>query len=592
MPAVSSFVASLRGHGAHAWGVAVAYVAAFALLDWVSYIRPLQGFNITPWNPQPALAIALLLANRRWLWLVGVSLLAAELAVRGLPANWFVTLASVSALTLVYAAIARALEGALESSVALADMRDLARFTAIVVPGALASGVVYVLIMASAATGPSGSLLAAIARYWVGDAVGLLVLLPMLLVLMDAQRRAALRVALARGGTWALALLIVALLAAVFGRDDRDHFKFFYLLLLPVVGASAWLGLAGAVLAAGLTQVGLIVGVQAVQNPDLTVFELQVLMAALTMTGLALGVAVDARARAEAELRGSLRMAAAGQMAAALAHELSQPLTALASYAHAARLLRPRVPPDDAAPGPVPAAPASPAASAAPAAPAAPAASAASAPGPLPVAAVAADAAARERVLADLVQRMAGDALRASEVVKQLRGFFRSGSTPLQPVPVAALLREAEAAQAARAEAAGVSLHTQVTGELPPVWMDRVQIAVVLRNLLANALDAASAAGVRGPVRLQAARAGDELRIDVLDPGGGVDAARLRAIFEPGSSDKPGGMGLGLSICRAIVEAHGGRLWAEPGAQGHFSFTLPLQAALAAEAAADEEDVR
>jgi signal transduction histidine kinase len=115
--------------------------------------------------------------------------------------------------------------------------------------------------------------------------------------------------------------------------------------------------------------------------------------------------------------------------------------------------------------------------------------------------------------------------------------------------------------------------------DLPPVWIDPVQIGVVLRNLVANALEAAAAAGDGGrAVRLRASRTPTALLIEVNDSGAGVSPERLGSLFEAGASEKADGMGVGLSICRAIVEAHGGRLWAEVGPGGRFGFTLPLQA--------------
>jgi len=263
------------------WAVSVGYVLAFLLLDWVSYIRPFQGLNITPWNPQAAVAIALLFWNRRCLPLVWIGLLAAELVVRGVPSNWFVTLAATAALGLSYAAIARAVEVRLDRSLALATLRDLLWLTGIIVTGALFSGTVYVSTYAVGGLGPTGPVVEAIVRYWVGDAVGMIVLLPMLLMLMDAHRRAALVQTLRDRQWWLIVALVVVLLWVVFAREDHDHFKYFYVLLLPVVWASARLGLTGAVLTAGLTQVGLIVSMQWVKNPDLSVFELQALMAVL-----------------------------------------------------------------------------------------------------------------------------------------------------------------------------------------------------------------------------------------------------------------------------------------------------------------------
>lgn len=511
--------------------IALAYLVVFLLLDWVSYIRPFHGLNITPWNPQPALAIALLLANRRWLWLVWTGLVAAELAVRGWPSDWIVALFATAALALSYAAIARAAEVRLDRSLALGTRQDLLWFSAITVGGALLSGTVYVATYAAAGHGPSGTLPEAIARYWIGDAVGLVVMLPVLMVLMDPRRRSALLATVRGREWWLIAAAIGALLLLIFGLENNDQFKFFYLLFLPTVWASARLGLAGAVLSAALTQIGLIIAVQSLPHPDLTVFELQVLMAAMTMTGLILGVAVDERERAAAELKGSLRLAAAGQMAAALAHELSQPLTALNSYAQSSRLI-----------------------------------------------VASRDIPDAERLvrLADVSTRMAEDALRASEVVKRLREFFRTGSTQLQAAKPLEVLEEAVAASRRRADAVGVQIRCELDPGLPALLIDPVQIGVVLRNLMANALDAASAAGMPGRITLRATAQKGALRVAIEDSGAGVDAARLPSLFDAGPSDKPGGMGLGLSICRAIVEAHGGALWVEPGPHGHFCFTLPI----------------
>lgn len=513
------------------WMVGLAYVVAFLLLDWVSYIRPFQGLNITPWNPQPALAVALLLRHPSKSWLVWCSLVTAELAVRGVPGDWFAMLVAAAALALSYAAIARALRLKLNLDLALATRADLLWFTVIVVAGALFSGTVYVLTYAVVAGNNTGSPLGAIARYWVGDAVGMVVLLPMLLVLIDPIRRTSLMATLRSRDWWLIAALIGILMAIVFARDDSDHFKFFYLLLLPVVWASARLGLAGAVLAAALTQVSLIAAVQLVTSADLTVFELQALMAAVTMTGLMLGVAVDERTRTAAELKGSLRLAAAGQMAAALAHELSQPLTALSSYAEASRMIiSSKDMGDD----------------------------------------------QRLSHLAEVSARMAEEAMRASRVVKRLRDFFRSGSTQLRPTALAGLLAEAVAANARRGEALRVAIECEIEGDLPHAWMDPVQISVVLRNLVTNAMDAACDGDALRRVRIRACERRGALLVEVLDSGPGVPASRLQALFDSGPSDKPGGMGVGLSICRAIIEAHGGALWAEPGSAGHFSFTLPV----------------
>lgn len=507
------------------------YLVLYLLLDWISYIRPLQGFNITPWNPQPALAIALLIGSRNRLWLVWVGLLAAEVVVRGVPGDWWTVLTASLALTWIYAAIAHTLIRFLGPVPVLATLRDLAWFTAIAVIGALICGVAYVAAYAAPSLGSAGFVVEAIIRYWIGDLVGLLVTLPILLIVIDPVRRLALANAL-RHPYWLLVIgLIGLLLWAVLGHGGGTYLRFFYLLFIPVVLTSTVLGVLGAVLVASLTQLGLIVTVQSFPPPDLTVFELQLLMATITMTGLLVGVLVDEKSRTAEALRDSMRLATAGQMAASLAHELSQPLTALSNYATACQML-------------------------------------------------VADSAnipdEKRGRLNEVAQHIVTDANRATQVIKRLRDLFRTGATQLRQSSVPDVVEEAVATHRQRAAWLKVSLETKLADQLPTIWIDTVQIGIVLRNLIDNALYAASSAGAGGQVEVKVSRSGADLLFEVCDSGPGIDAARLSSLFETGISDKPGGMGMGLSICRAIVGAHGGRLWAVADSGGHFCFTLPL----------------
>jgi two-component system sensor kinase FixL len=112
---------------------------------------------------------------------------------------------------------------------------------------------------------------------------------------------------------------------------------------------------------------------------------------------------------------------------------------------------------------------------------------------------------------------------------------------------------------------------------LPPLHVDRLQIELVLRNLLSNAAEALQAGG---RVRVRAQRYGQaHLRLVIEDEGPGISAEARERVFEPFVSGKPSGMGLGLAISRAIAEAHGGSLEARAASHGEFHLVLPCQAA-------------
>ncbi len=512
--------------------LALGYVLLAVFLDWVSFIRPLLDLNITPWNPQPALAMGLLLLSRRWAWLVWGTLFASDVVVRGWPEDPQLLLTASLALGASYLVAAEALRHWLPAGLRLTGRRDAAVLIAVLALGALLNSAVYVGILAWGGLVPEQPLNEALARYWVGDVVGLLVVLPLLLQAWDAERRALLLAVLRHPTGWATGLGVAVLLGGIGLGTHVSGLDYSFLLLLPVTWAAVRFGAAGALLAAGLTQLGLIVSVQVLQRQDWVVFELQVLMAAIAITGLLLGVIVDERERAEQELRQTLRLAAAGQMSAALAHELSQPLTALSTYAKACDLL-------------VQAAPTEPEAQR-----------------------------AQLAKVAQLTHRMGQDARRAGEVVRRLRDFFRTGATALARTELTPLVNEAVALQDQRAQALGVRWDVQGLAGAPPLWIDAVQIALVLRNLLANALDACAEQNGPRQVALQVQVQARQVVLVVTDSGPGVDAARAATLFELGVSDKPEGMGVGLSISRAIVEAHGGRLWVEPGPHGHFAFSL------------------
>jgi signal transduction histidine kinase len=507
-----------------------AFVAGYLLLDWVSYIHPLQTLQITPWNPQPALAIALLmLRGQRWLPAVAFAILAAEVVVRGAPHAPGAMLLIAVVLALGYGAIAQAMVGPFAVRPRLDRRADLARLVGVVVVGTLFTAGLFIAALWATDIGPRGDYVAAAIKFWIGDCVGILVTLPLLLMASDAGRRHDLVRVLREPLAVAQALAIAGVLWVVFGWFGAEPFKFFYLLFLPLVWVAARLGMPGATIAVALIQAGVIAGVMIAGVASITVFELQALQMALAITGFLLGVTVDERERAAEQMRRTSRLASAGRMAAALAHELNQPLTALASYSKAGRLL-------------------------------------ASAPNPdLP------------RLDATLA-KAAAEAHRAADIVQRVRDLFAAGQPELQAAQCRELVDSAVAAVHDRAASAGVAIATRVPDALPPLRVDPVQIDLVLRNLLANAIEAvATADSAERTVEVgaaQSAAGSRDVRLWVRDSGPGVAPEVLDQLFEPLVSSKPTGMGMGLALSRAIVEAHGGHL-DYVAADGQFVLQLP-----------------
>jgi signal transduction histidine kinase len=250
------------------------------------------------------------------------------------------------------------------------------------------------------------------------------------------------------------------------------------------------------------------------------------------------GLLVQARRRKRAEIEAArtreelahlTRVTTLGELAGSVAHELNQPLTAILSNAQAAQLL------------------------------------------------LAHDAPDLDEVRA-IVADIAADDQRAGQVIRRLHALFRKGQSERVPLDLNELVREVLRLLDGEAALRGASLRTHLGAGLPKVPGDRVQLQQVVLNLAVNGLDAME---VRpAGERVLTVRSGVLDRgvvIEVADRGPGVAEADRERLFQPFFTTKPTGMGMGLSIARSIVEAHGGRLSvaSTPGAGATFSVRIP-----------------
>jgi len=232
----------------------------------------------------------------------------------------------------------------------------------------------------------------------------------------------------------------------------------------------------------------------------------------------------------QSELIHMSRFTAMGEMASTLAHELNQPLTAVASYLNGCRRLLT---------------------------------------GPDTV---------QSLMLRDAIDRAAEQALRAGQIIRRLRQFVARGETDRHVEDLGKLIEEASALALVGAKETGVHVRYDLDHRVTTVLADKIQVQQVVLNLIRNAVEAMQETERRYLTIATAQRPGGMAEVSVSDTGPGIPPEIAAHLFQPFVTSKPQGMGVGLSISRTIIEAHGGQLTAEPNPGGGTIFRLTLKA--------------
>lgn len=230
----------------------------------------------------------------------------------------------------------------------------------------------------------------------------------------------------------------------------------------------------------------------------------------------------------QTELVHMSRLTAMGEMASTLAHELNQPLSAIANYMKGSRRLLDTASDD------------------------------------------------RSQKIRDAIDKAGTQALRAGDIIRRLRDFVAHGESERRVESIAKLVEEASALALVGAKELGVRVRFQFDPAADLVIADRVQIQQVLLNLMRNAVEAMEQSERRELVLATSAHDDDTVEVSVADTGHGMAPEVTEQLFKPFVTTKRHGMGVGLSISRSIIDAHGGRIWAEPNPGGGtvFRFTL------------------
>lgn len=528
----------LRGLMVH-----IGLFAALLLLSRMSALFQTTELRSTPWHPETGLAVAAgLLLGRSAMFTTAASIyVSTKLWGWPLPGLWDLLSAVLRAIIFAGSATLAAPWLLRRPVPSLQTVLLFLAFTFAVTIGYAATRLV--ILWLSVGIEP-----AYVLRYTmtlsIGNMLGILTVTPLFMLLGWAQSIRSYMLSW-RLFHWSMFACLVFVSFIVFAVDEVDEFKFFYLILLPVVAFAVrdgYVAAAFSVLASDLLMMTILYWRD---TGSASVTELQFLMLALSTTGLLLGAAISDRARAVADFETShaqlqesqsallqaSRLSLASEMAAALAHELNQPLSSVRNFVRAVRRK---------------------------------------------LDAQEIDRQALRAGIDAAVEQV--DA--AAGMLRSTRQFLERGSARRSALDIGTLVVRCRELVEPELRKARIKLEVKDLQALPPVIGNEVQVQQVLLNVIRNAREAISGADMTsGTITISGsatARPGF-IEISVQDSGPGVSEELRPHLFQPLQSSKPEGLGLGLSLCSTIIRAHGGEFFLVDGTRGGacFVFTLP-----------------
>jgi len=521
-------------------------VLFWILQDWATFIHSYKASLITPWNPGIGVLFAVIIHDGILYGLVlFVGVVCAEFVTRSGALGLPVTLASAAIIAAAYTGAAVIARRHFAINVELGRLRDSVILILTGMGSAFVVATLLTLLLIAAGRFDIDDLFPSIVRSFVGDAIGIAVVSPLILRFWYLRRQltpARMRSALPEAAL--CVALITAGLWVILDNRSQHGSNFFYLLFLPVIIAAVRQGFDGACFSLLVTQIGLVLLLQRYSFDAEAFTEFQTLMFVLTVTALSVGAIVSEREQVRQAFRDAEerlkkregqairagRFSLVNAMTSALAHEINQPITAARALARSAQHILKSASPDLSR--------------------------------------------AEGNIATSIVQIDA-----AAGTIHRMRVFLRRGRPSIGEVDIRDLVDDALMLLRPELAMTSVRIEAFIEADLPTLQGDQGQLEQLILNLVRNSIEAITSVHRQDGCVIVAARhckSRSNLEISVRDNGPGVAPEIVDRIFEPLTSSKEEGLGLGLSICASIIEAHGGRLWLERSGSDGTEFRLAI----------------
>jgi two-component system, LuxR family, sensor kinase FixL len=517
--------------------ISVLFLIAYLAINVITNSRQFRESGITLWSPDNGLSLLLLIESTFFAPIVLLGAILSDIMINNVGHSLYVVVASELLLTWGYLFIAIVLRDVFHFDTRATTYKNMIAVLAVVPASAAVTAILYCSVLYFMGAIPLTQFYAAASDFWIGDTVGMIVVLPAATAVHDIVSNKPWR-------SWfrdkrLVPILIVNLCIGTFvvisAGDTSDRYLF-DLLFLPILWVGINYGYTAVAMTLLVTQLTLIGALTHFQVSDRDFFIFQTLMFILATTGQLLGAIVTERARAtrllreqQSELARVSAHATTAAMAVTFAHEISQPLSSLSTYVHSARRML--------------------------------------------------DSGQSTASVSNVLAKAEAEAQKTRRIIERIRDFVSSGKLELEPSDIGQIAQKIGSLNQDEARARGVALAVEGSSSLPPVRADRVAIEQALNNLVTNAIDAASECEeARGRVVVRISRDGEKAILRVDDNGTGVAPEIADHLFEVFETTKPKGMGLGLSLTQEIARRHAGRVgWRPLRPQGtSFFIELPI----------------